>query len=73
MREIGELITAERAATVIYETFGHLDAKPGGGDIKAGSFLSTVSMAIWTWCTATFQRLVKALDISLTEGTSSGS
>lgn len=29
MREIGEQITAARAAAVIYETFGHLDAKPG--------------------------------------------
>ncbi|MDB2181902.1 hypothetical protein [Citrobacter farmeri] len=29
MREIGEQINAGRAAAVIYETFGHLDAKPG--------------------------------------------
>ncbi|WP_454777165.1 hypothetical protein [Klebsiella oxytoca] len=29
MREIGEQITAARAAAVIHETFGHLDAKPG--------------------------------------------
>lgn len=29
MREIGEQITAARAAAAIYETFGHLDAKPG--------------------------------------------
>jgi len=29
MREIGAQITAARAAAVIHETFGHLDAKPG--------------------------------------------
>ncbi|GKX54055.1 hypothetical protein SOASR030_01670 [Leminorella grimontii] len=29
MREIGEQINAGRAVAVIYETFGHLDAKPG--------------------------------------------
>ncbi|MEP9920585.1 hypothetical protein [Klebsiella sp. GN_Kp190] len=29
MREIGMQITAARAAAVIHETFGHLDAKPG--------------------------------------------
>lgn len=75
MREIGEQITAARAAAVIHETFGHLDAKPGErhkGWFVFSSSLSTVSMAIWTWCTATFQRSVKVLDISLTERTSSG-
>lgn len=29
MREIGMQITAARAAAVIHETFGHLDAKSG--------------------------------------------
>ncbi|MCZ7836070.1 hypothetical protein [Atlantibacter hermannii] len=37
MREIGEQITAARAAAVIYETFGHLDAKPG--DSHKGYFI----------------------------------
>lgn len=58
MRELLGKTGAEHQASVMYQTFGHLDAKRAKS-IKVTSFLSTVSTAICVLCIVNFHPLTK--------------